>query len=535
MLGETRCCLISVYCLPNLRFQRVTPMTYHLPDTSNSFWIDSTLKSDYPTLTYDLTVDVAIIGAGLAGITAAKLLKRAGKTVAVLEADRVAKGVSGHTTAKLTSLHQLIYADLIKEIGAEKARLYGESNQAAVEQVSTWIEQEHIDCDFARKSAYTFATSTNELEKVKAEFEAAQQLGLPALFTTETRLPFEIMGAVQFTNQAEFHPRKYILNLAGKIQGDGSYVFENTRVKTVNGENPCQVICKNGAVVTAQDVIVATNLPILDQGLFFAKSYPKRSYMIGAWIDPAKDPQGMFIGAGGNYRSIRTTPHEGKTLLIIGGEGHKVGEESDTEQRYEHLAQYAQEQFGVSDIAYRWSTQDMVSFDRLPYIGLLTPASNHTYVATGFSLWGMSKSTLSGMLLADRILGIDNPWASLYEATRPTPFVSQQSVKQNLDVGMHWIGDRFKGLLDSPDRLQVGEGKVVTVNGKKVAAYRDEQGDLHQVSAVCSHLGCIVAWNPAEKSWDCPCHGARYDCEGKVLHGPAVHDLEQRAEVTQTV
>ncbi|GAB4379901.1 MAG: FAD-dependent oxidoreductase [Elainellaceae cyanobacterium] len=508
-------------------------MSYHLPETSNSFWIDSTLKSDYPTLNQDLTVDVAIVGAGLVGITAAKLLKRAGKTVAVLEAERVATGVSGHTTAKITSLHQLIYADLLKELGAEKARLYGESNQAAIERVAAFVAEEHIDCDFERKNAYTFATSTQDLDQVKAEVEAAQQLGLPASFEQVTHLPFEITGAVKFANQSQFHPRKYILNLAWSLQGDGSYVFENTRVKTVEGENPCRVITQNGPVVTAQDVIVATNLPILDQGLFFAKSYPKRSYLIGAWIDSVKDPQGMFIGSGENYRSIRTTPYQGKTLLLIGGEGHKVGEASDTEDRFERLAQYARSQFGVEEIAYRWSTQDIVSFDRLPYIGKLTPAHQHTYVATGFSLWGMSKSTMSAMLLSDLILGIDNPWASLYDATRPTPFITQESIKQNFDVGVRWIGDRLKGLLDSPERLQAGEGKVVTVNGKKVAAYRDEQGSLHQVSAVCPHLGCIVAWNAAEKSWDCPCHGSRFSCEGKVLHGPAVSGLEQRSKVAQ--
>lgn len=502
-------------------------MTHHLPETSRSFWIASTLESMYPTLTQDVSVDVAIVGAGLVGITAAKLLKQAGKTVAVIEADHVATGVSGHTTAKVTSLHQLIYADLIKEIGEEKARLYGESNQAALEQVATLVQQGNIDCDFERKAAHTFATDYEQLDHVKNEVEAAQRLGLPVSFVKETGLPFEIMGAVKFENQIQFHPRKYILNLAGTIPGDGSHVFENTRVQAVDGENPCVVKTENGYTVTARDVIIATNAPILDQGLFFAKAYPKRSYLIGAWIDPAKDPGGMFIGTGETYHSIRTTPHEGRTLLLIGGGGHKVGAVSNTEERYDRLAEYAYAHFGVEEIAYRWSSQDMVSFDRLPYIGKLTPFSNHIHVATGFSLWGMSKSTLSAMILSDLILGKENPWADLYDATRPTPFVSQQSIKQNLDVGRHWLGDRLKGLMESPDKVKPGEGKVVTEDGKKIAAYREEDGTLHKVSAVCSHLGCIVTWNDAEKSWDCPCHGARYSCEGTVLHGPAVKDLDQ--------
>ncbi|EAW33543.1 oxidoreductase [Lyngbya sp. PCC 8106] len=513
--------------IPNFLIQKNKIMIHSLPKQSQSFWIDSTLESNYPSLCENISVDVAIVGGGLVGISAAKLLKQAGKTVAVLEAEQVGAGVSGHTTAKISSLHQLIYADLIKQHGEEKARLYGESNQAALEQYANLIQSEQIDCDFERKDIYTFAASLDNLDKIKAEFEAAVKLGLPASFVQQTGLPFEIAGAVKFDNQAQFHPRKYILHLAKTIHGEGSYIFEHTRIKTVEGENPCQVIAENGCIVTAQDVIIATNLPILDQGLFFAKAYPKRSYLIGAWIDSTKDPQGMFIGVGQDYHSIRTTPHEGKTLLLIGGKGHKVGEADDTEVLYKQLADYAYSTFGVEEIAYRWSTQDMVSFDQLPYIGKLTPMNNHTYVATGFSLWGMSKSMMSAMILSDLILGKENPWANLYDSTRPTPFVTQESIKKNLDVGMHWVGDRLKGLLDSPEKVGIGEGKVVNVNGDQIGAYRDESGTLHQVSAVCTHLGCIVSWNPAEKSWDCPCHGARFNCEGEVIQAPAVKDLKK--------
>ncbi len=492
-----------------------------------SFWIDSTLQSAYPSLTQDIRVDVAVIGAGLAGITTAMLLKKAGKSVAVLEAGRVAEGTSGHTTAKVTSLHQLRYATFIDEIGEDMARCYGESNQAAVEQLATLVRDENIDCDFERKNAYTFADTPETLKSVKAEVEAAQRLGLPATYVEDTSLPFDVMGAVQFSNQAQFHPRKYILSLAEKINGDGSAVFENTRVITVDGDTPCEVKTENGATVIADDVVVATNLPILDQGLFFAKTFPQRSYLIGARIAPEKAPDGMFIGTGEKYRSIRTTPMEdGGVLLLIGGEGHKVGEASDTEARFERLANYAHSKFGLDTVDYYWSSQDVVSFDKLPYIGHLTPMNKHIYVATGFSLWGMSNSTLSAMILKDMILGESNPWAELYDAIRSTPFVTKESVKNNLDVGTRWIGDRFKGLFDNTDKVKLGEGQVVTTNGEKVAAYRDESGILHQVSAVCPHLGCIVSWNAAEKSWDCPCHGSRFDTDGEILHGPAVNALK---------
>ncbi len=496
-----------------------------------SYWIDSTnsqpLFSSSPDALNGISVDVAIIGGGIVGVTAATLLKRAGKTVAIVEADRMAAGVSGHTTAKVTSLHQLIYRELIKNLGEEKAKLYAESNQEGIEQVATFVQEEGIDCDFKRTDCYTFAESQDSLTKVEAEVEAAIKLGLPASFANKTSLPFEVFGAVKFANQAEFHPRKYLLHLASKIPGNGSYLFEKARVEKVEEGEPCRVSTAQGTLI-AKKVLVTTHLPIMDEGLFFAKSYPQRSYIVGASIDPALAPQGMFIGIGEGYRSIRTTPYKGGLLLLIGGEGHKTGTVTNTEERYLKLETYGRERFGLGDFAYRWSTQDMVSFDKLPYIGKLTPSSKHVYVATGFSLWGMSKGTMAGMLLSDLILGIANPWVDLYDSTRATPFLTPKSLKNNVEVGVHWVGDRIKEVVHSDSLTDVkrGEGKLVTVDDQKVAAYRDEEGIVHSVSAVCTHLGCLVNWNSAEKSWDCPCHGARFDCQGKILQGPAVKDLE---------
>ncbi|WOD37593.1 FAD-dependent oxidoreductase [Nodosilinea sp. E11] len=493
-----------------------------------SYWIDSTLPSSYPTLSTDIAVDVAVVGGGLAGVVTAKLLKQAGKTVALIEADRIGCGVSGHTTAKLSALHQLIYADLVDEHGQEKARLYGESNRAAIARLADLIATEAIDCNFERKANYTFATDEDGLAKVKAEVEVSQALGLPTRFVESVDLPFAITGAIMMPDEAQFHPRKFMLAIAATLPGDGSHVFEQTRVTTVDDESPCRVITEGGATVTAQDVVITTNLPILDIGLYFAKTYPQRSYIVGGRIEATQAPQAMYIGVGQNYRSIRTAPtDDGSTMLMVGGEGHKVGSDEATDERFQRLENYLQSTFGVTP-EYRWSTQDMVSFDKLPYIGTLTPAHRHTYVATGFSLWGMAKSVLSAMVLSDRILGLENPWADLYEATRPTPFVTTTSIQKNLEVGTRWVGDRFKGLFDSTDSVAPGEGKLVTHKGSKIAAYRDEHNQLHTVSAVCPHLGCIVAWNEAETSWDCPCHGSRFSTEGKILHGPAVKPLDAK-------
>jgi len=498
-----------------------------------SFWIDSTPTTNFPTLDRDVTVDVAIVGAGIVGLTAAMLLKRAGKKVAVIEARQIAIGSSGHTTAKVTALHQLIYAELIENAGEEKAKIYAASNMAAIERVAKFVEEEHIDCDFSRQSVYTFAESEQGLTETKDEVTAALKVGLDATFVEQTSLPFPIAGAIKLDHQGQFHVRKYLLRLAELIAGDGSYIFENTRVQSAKEEHlwkVCKVVTDRGTV-TAQDVILSTNLPISDEGLFFTKTYPQRSYLIGATIDPAKAPVGMFIGAEKDSYSIRTTPHQDGLLLLVGGCGHKVGSITNTEEKYRKLEDYALSRFNLEKIDYRWSNQDMVSVDKLPFIGKLTPANQHIYVATGFSLWGMSKGTMSGMLLSDLILGIENPWATTYDALRVTSFVTPQFLVQGLDVGKHWIGDRLKGLQGgSLTDVKSGEGKVVNVKGKQLAVYRDDEKKIHAVSAVCTHLGCIVNWNSAEKSWDCPCHGARYDCEGQIIHGPAVKNLE-KAEV----
>ncbi|KAI9132333.1 FAD-dependent oxidoreductase [Acaryochloris sp. CCMEE 5410] len=492
-----------------------------------SYWLDSSNTTTFPVLNEAALVDVVVVGGGIAGLTTAWLLKQAGKSVAVLEAGRIAQGASGHTTAKVTALHQLIYADLIQELGEDKARLYAESNQAALDKIIHLIQSESIDCDFSFQDAYTFAESADQLDAIKDEVDAALKLGLAATFVQQTHLPFPIAGAIKLERQAQFHVRKYLLHLAQQVAGEGSYIFEQTRVHTASEGMLCTVKTERGKI-QAQDVVITTNLPILDQGLFFAKTFPKRSYIVGAWISSERAPAGMFIGVGDDYRSIRTTPYEDGQLLLIGGEGHKVGSRSDTESAYQALEAYGRERFNIDTFDYRWSSQDVVSFDKLPYVGKLTPLSNHIYVATGFSLWGMTNSMVAAMVLTDKILGRPNPWAKLYDATRATPFLTRTSMEENLDVGRHWLGDRMKALQKSSlADVQKGEGALLTVDGKQIAVYRDHEGKLEIVSATCSHLGCIVNWNSAEKSWDCPCHGARFTTAGKIICGPAVHDLEQ--------
>ena len=497
------------------------------PHGGPSFWLGTTPETDYPPLGGDVSVDVAVLGAGITGLTAAALLKRAGKTVAVLDSKRIVRGATGYTTAKLTAGQGVIYSQLSKRFGEEGARLFAESNQAAIERVAQFVEEDGIDCDFERKANYVYAESADEVAQLQDEVQAAQRAGLPVSFVTETTLPYPVAGAVRLENQAQFHPRKYVLSLAATVAGDGSHVFEQTRALDVDEGEPCRVTTDRGEL-RAADVIVATHLPILDRGFFFTKTNPHRSYAIGAPIDGASAPDGMFINSGQPTRSIRTMRDGERLYLNVGGEGHKTGQAEDTPERYAALEEFLRRHWpGAGPVEYRWSTQDYMSFDRVPYIGRLRRRSQHLYTATGFTKWGMSNGTLAAMILSDATLGVDNRWAGLYNAKRRA--AAGKFVKENTSVGLHFFADRLaRGEKRSPGELGNGEGAILRLGGRKTAVYRDEQGRLHGLSPVCQHLKCIVDWNEAERTWDCPCHGSRYSGEGKVIQGPTTKDLKPR-------
>ena len=505
-------------------------MAKELPGKAASLWLETTPTTSHPPLQEGLEVDVAIIGGGIAGITTAWFLKRAGKKVAVLESRRILEGVTGFTTAKVTSQHQLIYAELIKKFGEDGARTYAQSNQAALGFMRDLVATEKIDCDWEEQSAYAYAESPDDVDSLKEEEQAALSLGLPARFATDSSLPYDIAGALVFDGQAQFHPRKYLLHLAEAIPGDGSYIFEDTRVTGLEQGPECVVETERGNA-RAANVVVATNMPIFDRGFFFTKVHPERSYVVTADWDGAEAFEGMYISVGSKTRSIRTMVYDGRHIIQVGGEGHKTGQELDTDERYLNLESWARERFGVTNFLHHWSTQDCVSIDKVPYVGRLTRGSSNVSVATGFGKWGMTGGTVAGMLLSDDILDKENEWASLYDAKRvhPTPTTAKEFTQENLNVAQHFVGDRLSHpQQQDADELAPGQGGIVKVGGHKSAAYRDENGNLHAFSHVCTHLGCHVRWNEAETSFDCPCHGSRFDRYGKVIQGPAVKDLEPR-------
>jgi glycine/D-amino acid oxidase-like deaminating enzyme/nitrite reductase/ring-hydroxylating ferredoxin subunit len=490
-----------------------------------SIWIDTTdPQPALPELDGALDTDVAIVGGGIVGITLATLLAESGVRVMLLEGNQLARGVSGHTTAKVSSQHGMIYARIASNFGAEAARLYGAANESAL----AWMGEraQDIDCDWRAQTSYAYVPEGEDRSHAEVEAEAAAQAGLPARLVDSTPLPYGVEAAVRFDRQAEFHPRKYLLGLADGLAGDGAEVFENSRVTTIDTDEDLLVKTPGGRV-RANTVVLATHYPFMDRTLSFARVHPQRSYAI-VCRTAEEPPPGMFISSGSTTRSVRAVPVGGEDLLLVGGEGHKTGTGGDTEARYAALEEFARRHWTVESVEYRWSSQDNTTIDQLPYVGPATPRTDRLLMATGFAKWGMTGGTVAAMILADRILGRPNPWAELYDPNRFNLKASAtRLVEENAQAGVRFLGDRLTKRGTRPiEDLVPGEGDIVSLNGEKVAGFRDDDGTLTAVSPICTHLACQVNWNTAERSWDCPCHGSRYAPDGEVLQGPAVHRLE---------
>ena len=497
---------------------------------AESYWMDSVAAPSYPPLAGDTEVDVAVVGGGIAGLCTAWELVQTGRSVAVLEADRVAAGVTGYTTAKLTALHTLIYAEIASSAGAESAGLYARSQLDAIEHVRRTAAELGIDCEFERRAAFTYAESSDQVADVRAEAEAAAAAGLPASFVTDTGLPFPVAGAVRVEDQAQFHPRRYLLPVAAAIAARGGTIYERTRVVGLDEGTPCRLTTETGAAVSAGDVVVATHYPVFDRALLFTRLVPHRELVVAGPIPGDRDPDGMYVTPQDRTRSVRTAPYrDGQRLLIVTGESFAPGAGEVTD-RYERLAAWTRQRFGVDEIAYRWAAQDNHTTDRIPYVGRLHFGAEHAYVATGFGGWGMSNGVMSGRLLAALITGEPLPWTDLYDPRRLRPFRKVGPLlKAQASVGAHFVADRLRpSHVDGVEEIKPGSAAVVRAGGERCAVYRDEDGTLHAVSATCTHLGCIVAFNDAERTWECPCHGSRFAVDGSVLHGPAKKPLEPR-------
>ena len=489
-----------------------------------SLWLQTAQATDYPPLTADLPVDVAVLGGGITGLTTALLLKREGARVAVVEAGRVGRGVTGCTTAKVSALQSTIYSTVGRRHGQEAAAAYATASLAAVEQVRSLAAEEGIECDLESRPAFTDAADQSELKSVEQELEAARGAGLDAMLTAGAELPYSVPGAVRLDGQLQFHPVRYAQGLAAAVTGGGSLVLEGTRALSVSEGSPCRVRTAGG-VITADQVVVATHYPLLDRGVFFARLKTERSYCIAARVKDGL-PNGMSINAGSPTRSVRSY---GDDFVIVGGEGHETGATDATPERYRHLEQFVHAHWDVESITHRWSAQDPAPYDHLPVIGRYTPVSSRLYVASGFMKWGLSTGTFAAMILRDLIAGRDNPWARQFDPNRVSLRSVPELVEMNAKVGIDFVGDRVRPAeAGSVADVPAGEARVMRDGIGKTGVYRDPGGGVHAVSLRCTHLGCLLRFNAAERSWDCPCHGSRFDVDGGVLEGPAVNPLDRR-------
>ncbi len=492
---------------------------------TTSYWIASSPPTDHPPLREDLGVDVVVIGAGIVGLTTALLLARSGREVALLEMDRIGHGVTGNTTAKVSAGQSAIYEQLERKHGPDTARRYGDANRAGLEMVARLVEEDGIECDFERKINYVYSESAVEAATIEREISASNRAGVTAELTAIPEFPFPIAAALRQPDQAQFHAQKYLLGLARLFAEAGGAIFEGTRATGLKEGDPCRVATDRDVTVSARDVVVATHYPFIDRAVLFPRVHPKRSYAIAGEI-PGPVPDGMYISIDEPTRTLRSIPDGDRTLLMVGGEGHDTGNEEHTEARYENLERWASERFGMTKVEYRWSAQDGVSTDLIPFVG---PYVNgrHVYVATAFGKWGLTNGTIGAKVISDSILGLSNEYARLYDPARlDLGAHAKNFLTENVKVAKHMVSDRIAHpQRGSFDDLAPGQAAVHDRSLTPTAAYRDEDGMLHKVSAVCTHLGCTVTWNGAERSWDCPCHGSRFDTDGRVLQGPAVKDL----------
>lgn len=498
------------------------------PQFPESYWIDSTELPPYPKLEQSVETDVTVVGGGISGITTAYLLIQAGFKVILLEAGRLLNGTTGHTTAKITAQHDLIYDELIKREGSEKASLYYSANDEAIRFIQSTIEKLNIDCGYSAQDAYVFTNTESYITKLENEMSAYNLLKIPGSYMDHIPLQIPAIAAIKMMNQAQFHPLHYLTALAKKFVDAGGIIYENTTAIDIETGSFPKVMTSSGHQITCKHVVSCTHFPFYDgTGFYFARMHADRSYVLGIKVKEEYS-NGMYLSAEDPKRSIRCVEMEDRTkLILVGGQSHKTGQGICTINHYAELQRYAEEHFHLKEIAYRWSAQDLVTGDKIPYIGRITASSSNVFIATGFRKWGMTNSTVAALLIRDLILEKQNPYEELYSPSRSMSLNTMKNlVIDNADVAKHLIAGKLEIIHRQPDDLDNDEGSIVKVNGRRAGAYKDKDGNLFVVDTTCTHMGCEVEWNNGDRTWDCPCHGSRFAITGEVMEGPAERPLK---------
>ncbi|GMU20224.1 MAG: iron-sulfur-binding protein [Phycisphaerae bacterium] len=484
--------------------------------------------------------DVCVIGAGIAGLSTAYLLAGEGRSVIVLDDGPVAGGETARTTAHLSNALDDRFTVLEQLHGREGSRLAAESHAAAIDRIEGIVSAEGIDCDFERLSGYLFAGTGESAKELDSELAAARRAGLKDVeHVSRAPIDYDTGPCLRFPRQAQFHPLKYLAAVARAVEARGGRICAPTRAKTVQGGRNARVETQDGHKVDCAAVVVATNSPVNDMVTMHTKQAPYRTFAVGLRVPAEAVHRALYWDTADPYHYVRLQPdpadaaHE---LLIVGGEDHKTGQANDADARWNRLEAWARIRFPMAgELTFRWSGQVMEPIDGLAFIGVNPADADNVYIATGDSGHGMTHGTIAGMLITDLIMGRQNPWADLYNPARKTLKSAGDFARENLNVAWKYADWVKPGEVGSVEEIPNGGGALIRRGLKLIAAYRDADGRLHERSAVCTHLGCIVAWNSAEGTWDCPCHGSRFSGEGKQVNGPAIGDLQAAAAPAEAV
>ncbi|HAA25986.1 MAG TPA: FAD-dependent oxidoreductase [Ruminiclostridium sp.] len=498
-----------------------------------SYWLSTTTQTNWPQLNEDITVDCAVVGGGMAGLLCAYYISSKGIDTVVIDAGRIAERTSGHTTAKITSQHGLIYDKIKNQMGQELAKQYAEANETAIHEILKIAEENNIKCDYTAEAAYVYTQKDKNINAVENEAKTASDLGIKASFVDEIPLPIPVKAAVMFDGQARFHPRKFLVPLAEKMDKKGVRIFEESRIIDIEENNGRYILTtEQEKKITAKKVVIASHYPFYQKkGMYFSRLYCERAYIIAVKAQE-KYPGGMYINAEDPSRSLRGLNSDLDEFVLIAGESHKTGQGKDLHNHYRALAEFAQGIFTIDDIPYRWSAQDCMTLDGIPYIGRYASDTPSLYIATGFQKWGMTGSIVSAMIIKDLISKGESPWQDVYDPSRKNIAGSVKNfIVENLDVAKHFISGKIKPISENYD-IKPGEADIVELNGNRAGIYRDENGELHIVNTTCTHMGCELNWNSAEKSWDCPCHGSRFAVSGDIVEGPAVRPLTKESDTS---
>jgi len=497
---------------------------------STSLWMATANTPIQSRLKESIRTEICIIGAGIAGLTTAYLLGLEGRSVVVLDDGVIGGGMTGRTTAHLTNAYDDRYVEIEKLHGEEAARLTADSHTAAINKVSEIVTSEEIDCDFERLDGYLFAFSPDDLELLDDELKATHRAGLIDVKKV-SKAPlqsFDTGAALRFPRQAQFHPLKYMNGLTRAILRNGGRICGQTHATKIEGGSSARVETSHGPVVTSEVVVVATNTPINDRVAIHTKQAPYVTYVIGVLVPKGSVTRALYWDTGDPYHYIRLQSDENDRydVLVVGGEDHKTGQENDGNERYARLEQWTRERFPqMTDVRFRWSGQVMEPVDGLAFIGRNPLDDDNVYIATGDSGQGMTHGTIAGMLLTDLIQGRQNKWEDLYNPSRIRVKALPEYAAENINVAEQYADYITAGDVRSEAEVKPGSGAIMRDGISKIAVYRDEAGNVQNFSAVCPHLGCVVAWNSTEQTWDCPCHGSRFSASGRVYQGPANSDL----------